>query len=208
MATLDTLRDRLSRGLRDEDQAVFDDNSLNDMLNQGLAALSRFHPREVVDATVTLSASVSSYTTSASFTKIYRIDRYSAAGTYQETLIEGTGGGPNSGWDWHSNVLWLPPNRTWTTGDTLKCFGYAGYQALTADDDEPPLDLAGEWALIVYGQMEGYGRLTEGRASFQQWQANPGNRDTSALSLAQIYSGAQRRWEEEKQALRQIRKSG
>lgn len=208
MSTLATLKTELARAVRDTGNDTFDADELADVLNQGLAQLSRFFPREVVDSSIALVVSVNSYTTSAAFTHIYRVDRYSAAAVWQETLPVNTGDGPDSGWEWHASLLWLPPSRTWTTGDTLKVFGYAGYAQLVTDDDEPPLEASGEWALILFGQVELYGRLTENRVAFQQWQANPMNTDVSALSLANIYASAQNRWEEEKRSLRRMRKSG
>lgn len=205
MSTLATMRTKLSRALRDESATTFDSNTLNDLINQGIAALSRFYPREAVD-TIALSVSVASYTTNVAFTKIYRIDRYNSAGSYVDTIPSNSGDGPNSGWELHNAIVWFPPNRVWSSGDSVKMFGYASYAQLTADDDATTFDVTGEWAVIVFGQMEGYGRLLDGRASFQQWQASPQNRDTTALSLAQIYSGAQRRWDEEVRALRRMRK--
>lgn len=206
MSTLATLRTKLSRALHDESEKSFDDNTLNDLINQGIAALSRFYPREAVDTSITLSAGVSSYTTSVTFTKIYRVDIYNSASTYLGTLPARIDN-PDSGWEWHAEVLWLPPRRTYTTGDTLKVFGYAGYASLTLDSDEPTFDETGEAALMVYGQMEGFSRLLQNRSAFQQWQASPQNRDVTALALAQIYSGAQRRWEMEVRALRRMRKN-
>ena len=208
MSTLATLRTELAEAIRDPSNLTFGTDALNSLLNQGLAKLSRFHPREAVDTSVTLTVAVNSYTTSVSFTNIYRVDRYNAAGTYQETLVANTGDGPNSGWEWHNSVLYLTPYRTWTTGDTLHIFGYAGYAAMTTDDDEPPIDIAGEWALITFGQMEAYGRLAHDRAAFQQWQANPGNTDVTELTLGSMYRIAQDRWEEEKRDLRRMRKVG
>lgn len=207
MSTLATLRTKLADAIRDPALATFDSASLDYIINQGLTQVSRFHPREAVDS-ITLSVSVNSYATNVEFTNIYRVDRYNSAGTYQETLPTNTGDGPNSGWEWHANILWIPPSRTWTTGDILKPFGYAGYAQLTADDDEPPLDAAAEWAIIVFGQVECFGRLVQDRTAFQQWQANPVNTDVTALSLANIYASAQRRWEEEKSTLRRMRKVG
>jgi hypothetical protein len=208
MSTLATMRTELARALRDPDQKTFTVNELNDLINQGISALSRFAPREAVDTTVFLSVGVNSYTTSVTFTQIFRVDRYNSLGVYQDTLPASTGDGPNSGWDLHAGVLFLPPTRTWTTGDQLYCFGYASFAQLLTDSDAFAGDTNGEWAVIVFGQVEGFSRLLSDRTMFQQWQANPGNTDVTALSLGQIYRGAQQRWDEEKRSLRRLRKVG
>lgn len=208
MSTLLTLRTELARAVRDPNEATFDADAKTDVINQGLAQLSRFHPREAVDTSVSLTVSVNSYTTSVSFTNIYRVDRYNAAGAYQETLATNTGDGPNSGWEWHASTLYIPSNRAWTTGDKLWLFGYSGYASLTGDDDEAPLDTAGEWALITFGQMALLGRLSQDRAAFQQWQANPGNSDVSALSLDSMYRDARDAWRTVTVSLRRMRKVG
>lgn len=206
MSTLDTLRTELADAVRDPSNSTFDVGALTDVVNQGLAQLSTFHPREATDTSVTLVTGTASYTTSVSFTLIYQINRLNSTGVYQETLPANSGDGPNSGWNWHNSILYIPPSRTWTSGDKLQIFGYAGYAQLTADDDEPPLDAVAEWALITFGQMKLLGRLTQDRAAFQQWQANPGNTDVSALSLDSMYRDARDAWREERASLRRMRK--
>ena len=125
MTTLADLRTSISRSLRDTSNLTWSVTEIDDLVNQGIDAIADFYPREIVQTLGTVSAGVSSYS-ATSFTRIYRLDIYSSAGTYLGEFSHGFGDA-DSGWELHGGVLYMPPNITLDTGNTLKAFGYGRY---------------------------------------------------------------------------------
>ena len=207
MTTLADLETQVSRDLRDTTNAVFSVAEVDDLINQGISALASFYPKQVVQTIGTVSAGVYSYSASA-FTRIYRIDIYSSAGSYKSTLDGYIGGSPNTGWEQHGQVVYLPPLVTFTAGDTLRAFGYGGYIQIAASSNSTDLDTDAIWAVRVFAQVEAFERLLADRATFQQWQASPGNTDVTAMALASLARSARARWLGEQQRLRRLRKVG
>ena len=207
MTTLANLETYLARDLRDTTNAVFSTAELDDLINQGISALASFYPKQIVQTIGTVSSGTYSYSAS-SFTRIYRIDIYSSTGSYKSTLDGYIGGSPNTGWEMHGGIVYLPPLVTFTAGDTLRAFGYGAYIQLSASTATTDLDADGIWAVRVYAQVEAFERLLADRVTFQQWQASPGNTDVTAMALASLARSARARWLEEQQRLRRLRKVG
>jgi len=207
MTTLANLETYVARDLRDTTNAVFSTAEIDDLINQGINALSAFYPKQIVQTIGTVSAGVYSYSAS-SFTTIYRLDIYSSSGSYKSTLAPYIGDSPNSGFELHGGVVYLPPLVTYTAGDTLRAFGYGGYVALSVSSATTDLDASGEWAVRVFAQAEAFERLLADRATFQQWQSSPGNTDVSAMALATLARAARQRWLTQQQRLRSLRKRG
>lgn len=206
MATLSDLRTYIARDLRDTTNATWSVAEIDDLANQGLDALSDVYPREIVSTFATIAASTYSYSVAATFNHLYRIDIYTSASTYRQTLPHAIGD-PNSGWEMHGGVIYLPPSYTFTAGDTLRGFGYARYAQLAASTSTTDLDTTGIWAVRVFAEATAYQRLIADRAKFQQWQANTNGVDTTALGLAQLAESARRRWRDEQRRLRRMRKT-
>lgn len=206
MATLSDLRTYVARDLRDTSNLTWSTAELDDRINQGIDAIGQFYPKEVVSDFATVAASVSSYSASA-FTNIYRIDTYSGT-TYRGSVTHGNGEGPDSGWELHAGVIWLPPTFPVATGYVMRGFGYGAYVQLSASTSTTDLDTSGTWAVRVFCQVECFAQLIADRAKFKQWQTDSNNTDVTALGLAQIYSGATSRWAREVQRLRKMRKLG
>lgn len=206
MTTLADLRTRLAAELRDPTNATWNTTELDYLINQGIDAVAAFYPKEIVQTVGTVSAGVNSYAVS-SFSSIYRLDIYTSAGSYR-TEVPHAIGGANTGWEMHGGVLYLPPSRTYTVGDTLRAWGYGGYIQLSASTSTTDLDVSAINAVLVFAEVAAYSRLTADRAQFQQWQANTNGVDTTALGLAQLQSGARATWRDERSRLRRMRKSG
>lgn len=205
MATLSDLRTQVSRDLRDTSNATFTTSEVDDLVNQGIDAIASFYPREIVQTVGTVSAGVFSYSVSA-FQAIYRLDIYTSAGSYRATLPHAFENNPNSGWETHGGVLYLPPSWPLTSGDTLRAFGYGAYTQLSASTSTTDLDTSAQWAVRVFAQAEAFQRLMNDRAKFQQWQSDSNNTDVSIVQLASVMSQARQRWRDEKQRLRRLRK--
>lgn len=207
MATLQDIRTRVSLRLGDTGNVTWSTSQINDYINQGLDELSEFYPREIVQTIGTVASGTTSYAAS-SFSNAYRLDVYTSAGSYQSTMPHGIGDGPDSGWEMHGGVIYLPPNWMPDDGCTLRLWGYGRYTQLTGDSDSTDADTAGINAVVVYCEVEAYQALLANRAAFQQWQASPGNTDTTFLGLNQTAFSVRNRWAEEQRRLRRMRKLG
>jgi hypothetical protein len=207
MATLADLRTRLARDLKDTSNATFSTTELDDLINQGIDSLGDVYPKEIVQTIGTVSSGVFTYAL-GDFNHIYRIDVYTSSGDYRATLPSGWGDGPNSGWEQHAGVLYLPPSWPLSDGDTLRAFGYGRYIQLAASTATTDLDTSGAAAVLVFASAEAFARLMSDRAKFQQWQAEAGNTDVTLLQLGSLVSQARGRWREEQRRLRRLRKAG
>jgi len=205
VATLSDIRTQLSYDLRDISNDTWSTTELNYLVNQGLDALADFYPREIVSEFATITSGTFSYSASA-FTRIYRIDIHNSSGSYRMTLESGIGDGRDSGWETHAGYVYLPPNWPLDAGDRLVGFGYGRYTQLVNDGDSADADTAGVNAVLVFCQVEAFQHLLNDRSAFQQWQASPGNTDTTLLALNQTAYSLRRRWREEQTRLRRMRK--
>ena len=206
MATLSDLRTYVARDLRDTSNSTWSVTEVDDLINQGIDELASFYPREIVSDIATVSAGVVSYAAS-SYTNIYRIDTYDST-TYMGSLAHGVGEGPDSGWELHAGVLWLPPTFTIPTGRILRGYGYGTYVQLSASTQTTDLDTSGIWAVRMFAQVEGFAHLIADRAKFMQWQTDDQNTDVGALQMAQLYNTALSRWGRQVRRLRKVRKIG
>lgn len=206
MATLSDLRTYVARDLRDTTNSTWSTTELDDFINQGIDELATFYPKEIVSTIGTVSAGVVSYAVS-SYTNIYRIDQYSGT-TFMGSLAHGVGEGPDSGWELHAGVLWLPPTYPPPTGYTLRAYGYGPYVQLSASTQTTDLDTSGIWAVRVFAQVEGFAHLLADRAKFKQWQTDQQNTDVGLLQMNQLYGVAASRWARQVNRLRKIRKLG
>lgn len=207
MATLSDLRTYVAQDLRDTSFETFSQSEVDDLVNAGIDAVSDVYPRELVASLGTISASVRTYSAS-SFGNIYRLDIYNSSGSYRHTVPIGVGNGPNSGWELHGGVIYLPPFATLTDGDTVRAYGYARYAQLSASSATTDLDATGIKALRVFCQAEAFQLLMNDRSLFAQWQGQPGNTDITGLGMAQLASAKAGRWEREKARIRRMRKRG
>lgn len=204
MTTLADIETKLARALRDTAHNTWLQAENYDLINAGIGAISDLAPREIVQTVGTVAAGVASYDVSA-FVRVYRVDIYTSAGSYSHT-IPSTTDGPNDGWETHGGVLYLPPGWLPAAGSTVRALGYGAYVQLSASTSTTDLTDRLIAAVVLYGQIEGYGRLIADRAAFGQWQSDPDNRDVTLLALNQTYYSLRRRWDSEQRLLRRMRK--
>ena len=206
MATLADLRTYVSRDLRDASNTTFTTTEVDDLVNQGIDALADVYPKEIVSVVGTVATNVYTYPVT-DYTNIYRVDIHDPASspTYQAEVPHAYEG-RNSGWETHAGVLYLPPNWPLTAGRWIRAFGYGRYVQLSASTQTTDLDSSGIWAVRVFAQSRGFARLLMDRALFSQWQAQPGNTDTTAIALNQLAYSAKQDWAAERQRLRRVRK--
>lgn len=206
--TLAQLETMVARDLRDTGNNTWNTNELDDLINQGIDAVSEVYPKQVYDTSLTILANTWTYAIPSSFNRdgIYRVDIFTSAASYRYTLGSAQGDGPNSGWETHAGVLFLPVSVSFVSTDLIRLFGYGRFAQLSSSSDTTDMDSTAIWGMRVFARSEAYDKLLQDRAKFQQWQAQTNNTDVTAAVLNGIAFSARRRWKEERDRLRRVRK--
>lgn len=207
-STFAQLKTAVARDLRDSGNAVWSTTEVGDLINAGIDEVGEVYPRQVTDYSLTITSGVSTYAMPSSVSWLYRVDVHTSSNSYRYTMPSALGDGPNTGWEVHASILWLPPDYLPNAGDKLRLFGYGAYTQLSVDSATTDLDTKGEWAVRAFAVAEGFARLLADRAAFQQWQVDANNTDITAASLNQLALAARRRWEQRRNQLRKMRKLG
>jgi len=198
------------RDLRDPNGATWSDNEVNDLINSGIDWVNGIYPKDAIQTTAfTQPVSGSVFSVALSDVNwVFRVDSYDGSGKFKETVLPSTSDGPNSGWEVHDNILFLPPHYTLSSPGTLRIFGYTTFIQLSSDSTTSNLDTTALNAVRVWAQAEAFSRLLSDRVAFQQWQVQSGNSDVSALSMNQIALSNQQRVRREETRLRKMRRLG
>jgi hypothetical protein len=208
--TLSSIRTMVRRDLRDPNGATWTDAEVNDLINSGIDWVNGIYPKDAIQTTAftqPVSGSVFSVALS-DVSWVFRVDSYDGSGKFKETVLPSTSDGPNSGWEVHDNIMFLPPHYTLSSPGTLRIFGYTTFIQLSADSTTSNLDVTALNAVRVWAQAEAFSRLLSDRVAFQQWQVQSGNSDVSALSMNQIALSNQQRVRREETRLRKMRRLG
>lgn len=211
--TFSSLLSSLRLSLRDPNGTTWSDGQLGELVNRGIDAIGSVYPCELIDTvsfTQPLSGSVFS-TALTNVTWVTRVDVYDGDGKYRETVRPSSGDGPDSGWETHGAILYLPTRYTLPVSQgTLKVVGYGGWtQVNTAvTSSVTNLDITAQNAVKVFVEAEALTMLTFDRAQYQQWQVSSGSSDISALGMNNLALAAQQRWRQEKNRIRRLRKNG
>lgn len=200
--TLSDLQTMVARDLRDTSNLTWSTSELSDLINAGIAHVSDLAPREIMQTVGTVASGVYSYSVTG-FSYIYRVDIYTAAGSYDWT-VPNIVDAPDSGWEMHGGVLYIPQNWNPLVGSTVRVWGYGLYTQLSASTSTTDLTDRLVHAVRLYAQIEGLGRLINDKAAFAQWQGV--NSDATLLGLNQTYFSLRRRWGEESRSIRRMRK--
>ena len=208
--TLSSIRTMVRRDLRDPNGATWSDNEVSDLINSGIDWVNGVYPKDAIQTTAftqPVSGSVFSVALS-DVSWVFRVDSYDGSGKFKETVLPSTSDGPNSGWEVHNNILFLPPHYTLSSPGTLRIFGYSTFIQLSSDSTTTDMDVTAINAVRVWAQAEAFSRLLSDRVAFQQWQVQSGNSDVSALSMNQIALSNQQRVRREETRLRKMRRLG
>ena len=206
MATLNTIIADIQSEIGDISGNTFSTAELAILVNRGIDALGSFYPKEIVSVVGTVATNVYTYPVT-DYTNIYRVDIHDPASspTYQSEVPHAYEG-RNSGWETHAGVLYLPPNWPLTAGRWIRAYGYGPYIQLSTGSSTTDMDTSGIAAVRVFVASKAYNRLLMDRALFAQYQAQPGNTDTTALALNQLAYSMKQEWAAERQRLRRVRK--
>ena len=208
--TLSSIRTMVRRDLRDPNGATWTDSEIDDLINSGVDWLNGFYPKDAIQTTA-FTQPVSGSVFSVALTDVawpFRVDSYDEGGKFKETVLPSTSDGPNSGWEVHNGILFLPPHYTLSSPGTLRIFGYSTFIQLASGTSTTDMDYSGINAVRVWAQAEAFSRLLSDRVTFQQWQVQSGNSDVSALSMNQIALSNQQRVRREESRLRKMRRIG
>jgi hypothetical protein len=208
--TLSSIRTMVRRDLRDPNGATWTDSEIDDLINSGVDWLNGFYPKEAIQTTA-FTQPVSGSVFSVALTDVswpFRVDSYDDSGKFKETVLPSTSDGPNSGWEVHNGIMFLPPHYTLSSPGTLRIFGYSTFIQLASSTSTTDMDYSGINAVRVWAQAEAFSRLLSDRVTFQQWQVQSGNSDVSALSMNQIALSNQQRVRREEARLRKMRRIG
>jgi len=211
--TFSSLLTSLRLSLRDPNGTTWSDAQLGELVNRGIDSIGSVYPCEIIDSvsfTQPVSGSMFSVAP-ASVTWVTRVDVYDASGIYRETVRPSSGDGPDSGWEVHGGILYLPTRYAFPSSvGTLKVVGYGGWtQINTAQTTSiTNLDVTAQNAVKVFVEAEALTMLTFDRAQYQQWQVSSGSSDISALGMNNLALAAQQRWRQEKNRIRRLRKWG
>jgi len=211
--TFSSLLASLRLSLRDPNGTTWSDGQVGELINRGIDAIGSVYPNEVIDS-VTFTQPVSGSVFTVALTKVdwpIRVDVYDGNSKYRETVYPANGEGPDSGWEVHGGILYLPTHYTLAVGTgTLKIFGYGNWTQIVTSQTSSitDLDVTASNAVKVFVEAEALSMLTFDRAQFQQWQVGSGNSDVTALGMNNLAMSAQQRWRQEKARIRRFRKNG
>jgi hypothetical protein len=211
--TFSSLLTSLRLSLRDPNATTWSDAQLGELVNRGIDAIGSVYPCELVES-VAFTQPVSGAVFSSALSSVtwpVRVDIYDASGKYRETVRPSSGDGPDSGWEVHGGILYLPTRYVLATDTgTMKVFGYGNWtQINTAQTSSSTnLDTTAQNAVKVFVEAEALTMLTFDRAQYQQWQVSSGSSDISALGMNNLALAAQQRWRQEKNRIRRLRKGG
>ena len=211
--TFSSLLTSLRLSLRDPNGTTWSDGQLGELINRGIDAIGDVYQSEAIQSTA-FTQPISGSVFSVALTTVtwpVRVDVYDNSGKYRETVRPSSGDGPDSGWETHGGILYLPTRYTLAVGTgTLNVVGYGPWtQINTAQTSSiTNLDTTAQNAVKVYVEAEALTMLTFDRAQYQQWQVSSGSSDISALGMNNLALAAQQRWRQEKNRIRRFRKGG
>jgi hypothetical protein len=211
--TFSSLLTSLRLSLRDPNGTTWSDGQLGELINRGIDAIGDVYQSEAIQSTA-FTQPISGSVFSVALTTVtwpVRVDVYDDSGKYRETVRPSSGDGPDSGWETHGGILYLPTRYVLAVGTgTLNIVGYGPWtQINTAQTTSVTnLDTTAQNAVKVYVEAEALTMLTFDRAQYQQWQVSSGSSDISALGMNNLALAAQQRWRQEKNRIRRFRKGG
>lgn len=199
------------RALRDPGGTVFPVETINDFINNALADLSAYRPKEVVE---TAAWPLDIFTPPfQEFTAVWRVEvRVQDAGGLSDlrTIFipygDPSGVGNRAGWDFYGGQLIIP---TWwstridgTVGDSpAECVVWGYGDRDLPDDDASILDLndATDYLCVTnHCKSQGFELLTHDRALYQQWLAATNNTDVSPTQLSGMVNQAEATYQKSK----------
>jgi len=220
MTTFANLQTRLSRMLRDTAATpTFTAQETADMLNDGIAEVSRLAPKRFVE-NITITADTLSYALAAGTSpeiEVKRVEVWDISVTPNRPVATLTPASAEyaddsqSGWYYWAGLLYITYATEYalTVGThQLRVWGYAPYT--TADIASAAATDVGmsneiEKAVLVYAQMQAFDRLLRDRAKYTQYAAANNNSDVSPAALMQDLAAAQAEWRTRSRAITVLR---
>lgn len=223
--SLSVLRASCLRSLRD-DGTTFEDDVLDDFVNEGLAELNRFMPIELQQDIA--SDDVARSIPLPDFDYVYAVEQLFVQVGDLATVEKQNTIPPNdpstvgwrNGWDFFAGNLDLGALFAGGVGNiiarydsdpsvtiSLRVSGYGRRDPVDDEDDVVPVEsLQEEFAVRKYVAMLGYRALEHDRSLFQQWLTQANNTDVSETQLMNIRSATESEWERMQKQLKRVRR--
>jgi len=210
--TLLQLRTMVRTDLRDPDGTTFEDQTVTDFVNAGIAEISRIAPRESRQQ-IPFDPTVNQYSTL--LVDAHRVEAWDTVAVPPTffTLIppqaDNDFNSSQAGWEIWAGSLSIPSG--WTSGLTpsrhsFVVWGWMGYAQLVNDTDVADFTDANlVWAVREYAAVAGFEYLMADRALFEQWATQANNTDVTPAALANMLSLWLSKWERRRKQLRTLR---
>jgi len=224
MTTYAELVQTVSRRIGDSANETFEEETVKDFIQDGLAEIGRVAPERFQEDIEPLADTLSYALRSADFAdavpeiEVYRVEVWDGSVTPQRAVkwLQPMSSHPaglaysNAGWVLWSGTLELP-NRVvdFLIPDThlIRVWGYSPYPPVSEDADVIPLSNELEQALILYCRTLAYDALLSDRALFTQWQVRSNNADMSPAGLMNVAQIAGEQWRKKAKAIYVIRET-
>lgn len=221
MSTFAEIRAALAGNeLRDSGNATFLDVVVGDLVNAGLAEVSRIIPVQfqedipAVADTLTYQLQADALTTPDRRIEVTRVEVWDgsqspAVPVFQVNPASGEYiNFSQTGWRIWAGMLELPNavvNWVDPTIHVYRVWGYRPMAKLVNDADVFEGDYEQERAVRDYAALEGIRRLVQNRALFTQWQTRSNNSDVTPASLLSDMNLMQQNWRARKRELFELR---
>jgi hypothetical protein len=219
VTTFAELKTAVSRDIRDPDNETFVAADVADLINGGIAEVSRFAPR-LFQEDITPVVGDFKYHLLAeaadSSVEVRRVEVWDTTTDPERPIAHVPPGSESllnaseAGWDLWAGWLWLPYTYAAfldPAAHMIKVWGYAPYTQLVADDDVTDLSVDAQWAVREFAAYTAYDRLVAQRSLYTQWQTAANNADISPAGLMNALSIWQQKWERRRKQLLVLRES-
>lgn len=208
MSTFSALQTRVSRAIKDPTNQTFTLQEVADMLNEGIAEVSRLAPKQFLES-VTVVADTLDYTLAAGASpevEVKRVEVWDISKNPDEwvaTLQPASAEyefNSQAGWDYYAGKLRLTnaTEKALTPGThELRVRGFAPYTTAdiaSAAGTDVGMSNEIEKAVIAFCRVTAFSRLAHERGLFTQWQVDSHNTDTSLASVLGALSEARDDW--------------
>ncbi len=191
------------RALRDPNGSVFPSATVNDFIDQAMADLSAYRPKEQMEiAPWPLPTDIPPF---SGFTSIWKVEcrSMSLPNNYIKTIFipysASNADDNRAGWDFYGGTLYIDDYYTRridaldvSASVEMWVWGYADHDLPDADTDILDLVDATDYNCVLnHCKSMGFELLTHDRALYQQWLAATNNTDVSPTQLGGMASFAE-----------------
>lgn len=188
---------------------TFDEDALKDFVQQGLAAVARFAPKQFQEDLTPVEDQLVYELLSDIFTsgppqeiRVVRVEVWRGDPSRFAFKIKAKAGQPTrdstGGWEVWAGQLELPQSVVDAyideDTDTIRVWGYSPYEPIEDDADVVPVSAELELAIRQFCRVEAMRKLIGSRVLFKQWQTRSNNTDVTLGALNSDLQVAEQEW--------------